>query len=264
MATSRSRSALPGQSPSSPFWGRSLQNFPGGRSVFGACLVAGSVMIHPSQAQEPVGSPVPGSAADRPAIPITRSLRGFEVLRQNCLSEIGRRDVTLFGNGTVRLRELPGDGMVLLELTPDEVDAIYARIRLLDLSEVDSRATVEGSWVDRCEIVLQLPEQPEAIRYPYGRLDATPLSLSALVQLVEELVARADELDRQRRAPSGLPAGYRPRAGDRLLHSNGHVFEVVALTSDRRGVELVGLDQPISVYVAIDSLRAEFVGFAPR
>src|SRR5262249_19855434 len=46
-----------------------------------------------------------GAAAGAPLPVPPSSERSIEVLRLDCASKIGRREVTLFGNGTIRLRD---------------------------------------------------------------------------------------------------------------------------------------------------------------
>src|SRR5215217_1069964 len=65
-----------------------------------------------------------------PAAP-PASDRSTEVVRLECASDLGRREVTLFGNGTVRLREgLRGkeEALGLAELDPAELAGALARL----------------------------------------------------------------------------------------------------------------------------------------
>src|SRR3954466_15974959 len=85
--------------------------------------------------------------------------RSFEVLRYECASELGRREVTLFLNGTVRLRDgEPGkEAMGLAELNPDELDGAVNRLAEEDLSESRRLPSgVEGQWVEKCMLALHL------------------------------------------------------------------------------------------------------------
>lgn len=91
------------------------------------------------------GQPIPGG-------------RGDVLLRRDCRSAIAREEVTLFGNGTVRLRSGPlgEERMVLVEVTRDEVESLVAALRAEDFAEAGAgSAGPEGDWVERC--LLELP-----------------------------------------------------------------------------------------------------------
>jgi hypothetical protein len=180
-----------------------------------------------------------------------------EWFRYDCRSELSSEDVTLFGNGTVRLRRgLDGRRvMQLAELEPSELADWRARLEELSFEEVDRfGAGVSGEWVDQCTIETALPAR-ESQRLRFHRLDSLSLDLQRAVDLGRELIDLASL-----RAPySGLPRDYEPEPGDILRRGIGGVFEVVGFTSDGRGVELVGLDQPLQIYVALADLRQVFV-----
>ena len=191
-----------------------------------------------------------------------RSLRTWEVARRDCRTEQSRQEITLFGSGTLRLRLRSDDKdeMRLAELDPEEVQAYIRRLEGEDLSEVpEGRDDVLGPFIERCVIHLQLPDrQPQ--RFFFGRFDSLPLGLSRLNAIVDDMYREAIDL-----APEGgLPRNYFPEPGDILLRSDGHRFEVVALTSDRKGVELSGLDDPLTIFVALEALRQQFTGLAER
>ncbi len=184
--------------------------------------------------------------------------RSHELLRYQCESDVGGHQLTLFANGTLRLRETQTEGeerrMRLAELGPAELAAYRNRLAAEDLSEVRARgAEMSGDWVERCSLWLELPDrQPELLRF--GRLDTLPLPLARLLTVVDDLLLEVD-----RRAPrSRLPLDYEPRPGDRLLRVDGNRFEVVAFTSDGRGVELLGLDVPLVIYLPREALTDEF------
>ena len=60
-----------------------------------------------------------------------------------------------------------------------------------------------------------------------------------IAQELEKKVTIAKETD-------DLPADYEPRTGDVLKHAgDGNRYRVVSFTSDGKGVELEGSDQPI-------------------
>jgi hypothetical protein len=179
-------------------------------------------------------------------------------LELDCASDLGRRAVTLFANGTVRLREgLSGQERVhLAELSPEERDGYLARLAAEDLGETDPRALgPDGEWVERCSLDLHLPERgPQRFRFVrYGSLS---LALSRVLAVAQELGARVEAV---RAGGHHLPARYAPRRGDVLERRDGSRFRVERLTADKRGVELRGLDQPLVLYVSLDDLAGEFV-----
>lgn len=185
--------------------------------------------------------------------------RSREVLDYRCENELGKRQVTLFANGTVRLweglREAPV--MTLGELSPDELDGYLRRLRGEDLSEVDeTREGPEGTWVERCLLVVSLADERPR-RYAFSRYDSLPLALSSLVRIAEEIGARTLPLDQ-------LPVGYAPRSGDVLRRVDGALFEVIGFTSDGQGIELMGRDQPLTLYLRPDDLRGLFAALVSR
>jgi len=191
-----------------------------------------------------------------------KSLRTWEIVRRDCRTSMSRQEVTLFGSGTMRLRlrSEDNDQMRLAELDPEQVQAYIRRLEGEDLSEVpEGREEILGAMVERCAIYLELPDR-EMQRFFYGHFDSLPLGLSRLNAIIDDMYQEAVDL-----APEGgLPRNYFPEPGDILERTDGHRFEVVALTSDRRGVELSGLDDPLTIFVALDSLRQQFVALVER
>ncbi|HSL81869.1 MAG TPA: hypothetical protein VLF66_03785 [Thermoanaerobaculia bacterium] len=227
--------------------------------LLGLAVVAGAA----------AGEPVPALGQESREDPfLGRDPRSIVVLRFECASDLGRREVTLFGNGTVRLWEgAPGEEeMSLGELAPEALDGTLARLAAEDLSEVPPKVHgVEGDWVERC--VLELPwlvERPGAAggatpAYRFSRYGSLPLALSRVVALAMELT----EVAEGERAP-GLPPGYEPRRGDVLVRTDGARFRVVELTADGKGVELEGLEQPLVLYLAPDAIPEVFVAVDSR
>lgn len=189
--------------------------------------------------------------------------RSTEILSYACGSEFSRRDITLFANGTVRLREGPWDDQELYldELTPEAVEDNLRLLESIDADRIDRiRAPMEdgltGRWIERCRLRLDLPDQVEPIEYELSSLDVPPLAISRLIHIAEEL---AQYVRPAAKEPAGLPADYEPRFGDVLRTAEGLRFEVLRLTSDRRGVELQGIDQPLRIYVALSEISEAFV-----
>lgn len=185
-----------------------------------------------------------------------------ELLRRECSNRLGRNEVTLFANGTIRWREWQDErmSMRLAELGRDEVEGYVRRLSACDFTEFrEAPGGVVGEWVERCEVVLSLPGA-SVRRFHYGRLDTHPLSLADLLRIAEELAARAAESP----VAGGLPADYVPRTGDVLLRADDVEFEVVGRTADGNGFELRGKVQPLSMYLNLDDLRRQFVRILRR
>lgn len=183
--------------------------------------------------------------------------RAIELLRHDCTSAIGRRDLTLFANGTLRLRETERGGetrMRLAELGRAELAAYLARLGDEDLSEVDLRGPeASGDWVESCDLRLEL-EGEAARRLRYGRMDSLPLPFARLLSVIDDLLIEVERL-----APrSRLANDYEARPGDRLRRFDGELFDVVAFTGDGRGLELEGVDTPLVIFIPIAALRDEF------
>ncbi|HVS02654.1 MAG TPA: hypothetical protein VMT16_07790, partial [Thermoanaerobaculia bacterium] len=155
-----------------------------------------------------------------------------------------------------RLRDQVGKiaEMRLGELTRGELEGYLRRMAEEDLSEVDdTRLGPSGEWVEQCTLRLHLLEgEPRELRY--SRYDSLPLALSRLTTMAEELAPRT-----LARGGYALPAGYRPQPGDLLRRADGVLFEVVAFTSDGKGVELQGVDQPLTVFARPEELPQQFV-----
>ncbi len=195
-------------------------------------------------------------AAER-LVTIPGDPRVYEIFDWDCESPLGRREITLFGNGTLRRREgeRGNERLGLAELSPEELEAAVARLRGEDLSEVRGLpSSVDGEWVERCVLTLAVPGQTKRT-FAVGRYDALPLQLSRVVRIAEDLGHGVTLVEGDAR----LPAGYAPVRRDRLRRIDGVVFEVVGFTDDGRGVELRGLHSPLTMYLAIADLRQLFV-----
>ena len=195
--------------------------------------------------------------------PATADDRSLEVVRYDCTTDLTRREVTLFGNGTIRLRDgqIGNEWMGLTELGPDELHGFLNRLEGEDLSESrNPERGVEGAWIERCELRLQLPGQPLQT-YRFGHYDPLPLNLSRVVHIAEELGEKVPVV----KDKDELPADYEPRPGDVLKRvGDGALFRIVAFTGDGKGVELRGIDLPLEVYIPRDQIRQSFTALASR
>lgn len=211
-----------------------------------------------AQAQEPSRSLRRGERGDRSSVldNLPGDLRETVVFRYDCASDIGRREVTLFANGTVRLREgPPGEvEMELGELDPEALEGVVARLEGEDLSEAPAEYPgVEGEWVERCLLELPLLQTGGPERFRFSRYASLPLELSRVIAVVDEVGLVAEE-----HRDLGLSSEYVAEVGDVLRRRDGARFRVVGLTSDGKGVELQGLDVPLTLYLPPDALRERF------
>lgn len=188
--------------------------------------------------------------------------RSVEVFLVRCESSISRRDITLFGNGTVRLRQGPLDqqDLYLYDLDPPALASVRRQIEQAfdDDEEVFQRlppSLLDGDWVETCTVRVEL-EDRRRYTFDFARYDVPPLEVARLLLLAENLA----ELTRPLAPPAQLPKDYRPRPGDVLIDAAGHRYRVISLTSDKKGVELEPQHQPLRIFQAIDSLRQVFVG----
>jgi hypothetical protein len=201
--------------------------------------------------------------ATPPLLAEEQDLRSIEIVRYDCTTDTTRRELTLFANGTVRLREgwIGNEWMGLTELGPDELQAYLNRLAGEDLSESPNpEKGVEGAWIERCELRLQLSGKPLKT-YRFGHYDPLPLNLSRVVRIAQELVEKVPVT----KDKDELPADYEPKPGDVLKRvGDGALFRVIAFTGDNKGVELRGVDLPLEVYVPRDHLRNNFTELVSR
>ena len=189
--------------------------------------------------------------------------RSFEVVRYDCRTDTTRHEITLFLNGTVRVRDglIRHEWMGLAELGPDELKGFLNRLGEEDLSLAESpEKGVEGSWVERCELRLQLPAK-DLKTFRFGHYDPLGLNLSRVVHIADELGGKVQLV----KDADSLPADYVPELGDVLKRiGDGALFRIVAFTGDKKGVELQGVDLPLQVFVPIDSMRQNFTELVSR
>src|SRR4029077_5898743 len=92
-------------------------------------------------------------------------------------------------NGTIRVKDglIKHEWMGLAELGPDELQGFVNRLSEEDLSQSASpEKGVEGNWVERCELRLQLPGK-ELKTFHFGYYDPLGLTLSRVVRIALEL-----------------------------------------------------------------------------
>jgi hypothetical protein len=202
------------------------------------------------------------TAACAPALAAELSAKTIELVDHRCVGDLAEDDLTLFANGTVRLRERVGERseMLLAELERFELDGFVARLLAIDFEEAESlRHGITGEWISQCGLTLALPDQAPAF-FRYGRFDVLPHPLESARLVLTELEALA----RTRAVHGALPAGYEPKSGDFVRRKDGELFEVMGFTSDGKGVELSGINQPITLYVALADFRDLFIAKEDR
>lgn len=185
------------------------------------------------------------------------------VLDYDCRSELSRWAVTLFANGTIRLRTVGlGERRVRLsELGPAELDAFLNRLKGEDLSETDSSTrSPEGEWVEKCTLELRLPGRA-ASTFIVDRYGSPSLALSRLVTIARELGERVEKENMNERQ---LPPEYAPTLGDILERRDGGLFRVAGFSADKGTVELAGVDGVLVLYLSRDELRHQFVALVER
>lgn len=193
------------------------------------------------------------------------SARSLERLRYDCASEIDRRDLTLFANGTLRLRQgTPGiERMWLGELGPERLQGYLNRLAEPRRQETPSSDfTASGEWVEHCVLELDLEGKPSE-RYEFDRFDTLTLDLQKTMLIAEELVARVDT-NAPAEGEAFLPLDYQAEVGDVLRRADGNRFRVNGFTSDGSGVELVGIEQPVTIYLAKTELSSHFAAVEKR
>jgi hypothetical protein len=197
------------------------------------------------------------------ALPASADDRSTEIVRYDCRTDLARREMTLFANGTIRLRkgQIGNEWMGLAELSPDKLQGFLNRLAGEDLSDVKSpEKGPEGAWIEHCELRVQLPGR-ELQTYQFGHFEPLPLNLSHVVHIAEELTKKVPVVKEK----DEIPVDYEPRPGDVLKRSgDGARFRVMAFTGDNKGIELEGIDQPVEIYISKDKLRKKFIALVSR
>ncbi len=199
-----------------------------------------------------------GFAVSSEAHAAPRSPISHEVFRYGCRSEIGLQEMTVFGNGTLRLKQGRSGqkSMLLMDVSFSDLAALIARMERLDLREAESfGGKLAGDWVEQCTLHLDL-DGAEPRHFEFHRLDSLSLGLQRAVNLGQELIDKI----LMEATDGGLPRAYEAELGDYLRHIEGDLYEVVGFTSDGVGVELISVEQPLGMYIARVDLRRVFVG----
>ncbi|MDH3745381.1 MAG: hypothetical protein OES47_09800 [Acidobacteriota bacterium] len=194
--------------------------------------------------------------------PKRRDPRGHEMLVVRCSSLLAERELTLFGNGTLRLRRVEGGERTLhlADLQPVELESYKESLAKETVAVSPTpRKGPAGEWIEQCELTVDV--DPNPVRsFRFSRVDALPLGLSRLVAIGDALFQEVE----LREVTGGFPVGYQPQVGDVILRADGSEFEVRRFTVDGRGVEIQGIEQPLTLYVAKDEMTQEFIGLVRR
>ena len=190
-----------------------------------------------------------------------RDERSIERIRIDCRSEIARRDVTLFANGTIRLRQGPLERQImrLEELGPEELTTFVKRLIRIRKSdempqpEPDRRFSVDGQWMDSCRLTLDTPGDPP-LTHLFNPSEMQPLPIGQLMLMASEL----SDLTRPLGSADRLPIDYEPEIDDVLRRRDGMLYRVISPTSDGKGVELESLMEPLTAYYRIADLPRFF------
>lgn len=183
-----------------------------------------------------------------------------EVFRLDCANQHYRREVTLFGNGTIRVREgyASAPEMWLGELDTESTRALIARLMEPDLAEVpETSRTVVGEWVETCRYEVQLTDDEPQV-FEFERLDALPLPLQKSLSVAITALGMIDRT-RPSNTRGKLARDFVPERGDILVAIDGRKFRVSGFTTDRTGVELVGVEQPVVLFAPVADLHAMFL-----
>lgn len=216
-----------------------------------------------------VVSPAAGTAEDRRSV----DRRSIVLFEKSCVSDRGRQIVTLFANGTIRLKESfargldaapasdaesPGTTVLhLAELTPEETRS-YRRelIRAMPsdgkLPESE-RAVIEGVGVETCTLIIDTGTGTP-LEHAFAPLEVPSLRLERWLGLAGDLIRRA----RPSEEPETLDEAYEPDIGDVLRDRAGQRFRIRWITFEGI-VELDGIDTPVHLRVAADQLAEQFV-----
>lgn len=192
--------------------------------------------------------------------------QNWVLFRHSCESHLGEREVTLFLDGTIRLRleDPEGEETNSGSLKPENVARTYSTLKSIQTAIGDqdqknwSRFTqpggITGELLRRCEIYLNLPDLAPEI-FHFTTMEGGPLWLEQLRLLSEELGDRT-----VKQIYRGLPAAYRPKFGDLLRRRDGAVFRFVGMTSDKKAWMVEQVGQPTTTYYSAEEISQVFIG----
>lgn len=204
-------------------------------------------------------------AGPRPApLPQVADARSWELFRHRCAGQLGERELTLFLDGTIRLRvsDREGQDVRLGELEEEALARAYGNLRAIQLgigregrewSRPTRGRSLSGEFLQECDVVLHLPELEEK-SFLFSPMEILPLWLGQLRQMAEDLAERTEAL-----AHAGLPKDYQPRHGDVLRRRDGALFRFVGITSDNKAWMVEQVGQPITTYYPVEDLQEIFV-----
>lgn len=203
---------------------------------------------------------VPKPPSDEPPPPFTPGDRSHEIVRHDCKSDIGHREVTLFANGTVRVRDgEPGrESTGLTELTVEELEGFVNRLGEIDLTREKPLKGLEGDWIERCTLIVELTAG-ERREIKFSRYDSLSLNINNVLQIVGDIAAKVTYFGHREE----LPVGYEPQVGDVLKRWDGQHYRIRGFTADKKALELQGVRSPLTIYISRDNLRREFIAVVP-
>lgn len=198
--------------------------------------------------------------------------RSIVLFEQTCTSDRGRRVVTLFANGTVRLKEttraMGGDRLwdvdredhsqlYVIELSPEETATYREQLDVENpgdgfLPEREGGDLV-GIGVESCELTYRQASGATK-RYVFSPVEVPSLRLERYVTLASDLARRAVPEE----VPETLDEAYVPRMGDVLRDLSGVRYRITWISVEGL-VELDGIDQPIHVRIGLPDLGTRFV-----
>lgn len=199
------------------------------------------------------------------ALPQVKDPRSWELFRHRCGGQLGSRELTLFLDGTVRLRvrDKEGEEVRLGQLEAGQLGRTYGQLRAIqqgigregkEWSRSAAGHGISGEFLQDCEAELRLPDLEKKL-FLFSPLEIPPLWIGQLRQIAEDLAGETEPLQHR-----GLPKDYQPRFGDLLRRRDGVVFRFVGATSDKKAwiVEQVG--QPLTTYYPVADRDEIFVG----
>jgi hypothetical protein len=183
--------------------------------------------------------------------------RSVVLVVSDCRTETSRRELTLFANGTMRL--LDGLGatrtMRLVELGRAELEAYVNRFAEIPFDDMAPQLEgLEGDLVESCRLELAVPGH-EHRAFIYEQFDTLSLGLRHALLVVDDLFLEFETA----REIASRPRAYEPEIGDVLVRRlDGARFEVRGFSVEGSGIELEGLEQPVTLFILKDSLLDEF------